>query len=190
MPGFTYGNNDSVTRRQEVMAEIEELWWRQWIVQAFPHLVPFRRWKHEHRNLEAGDIVLVLHDKKIGKGVYKLGRVLKAHADTHGNVRTVTVGLRRGDSREAVLPYIPRALDEVTLGVQRVAVILPVEDQTDVGDSVGATVESAADGVVDCAAGDCDVDAVGDLDAKVVGDGAVDADGHVALGVGQTGAVG
>ena len=74
---------------------------------------------------------------------FKLGRVLNTHADVHGNVRTITVGFRRGDSWEAVLPYVPKVLDEVTLGVQRVAVILPVEDQIDVGGSEGALVEDA-----------------------------------------------
>ena len=101
--------------------------------------------------------------------------------------------IQTGDSREAVLPYVPKVLDEVTLGVQRVAVILPVEDQIDVGVSEGAMMEDVDGGVVDGAAGivgDCGVDAVGDLDAEVVGDGAVVAYGHVALGVGQTGAVG
>ena len=65
----------------------------------------------------------------MGKGVYKLGRVLKVHPDAHGVVRTITVGMRRSDVREPTLPYVPKALDEIKLGVQRVAVICPVEEQ-------------------------------------------------------------
>ena len=49
--------------------------------------------------------------------------------DAHGRVRTVTVGMRRKDVREAALPYVPKQLDEITLGVQRIAVICPVEEQ-------------------------------------------------------------
>ena len=41
-----------------------------------------------------------------------------------------------------MLPYVPRRLQEVTLGVQRVAVILPVEEQENVG---GLTVTSEPD---------------------------------------------
>ena len=105
VPGVTYGENDNLTKRQEVMKEIEDTWWNQWITQALPHLVPFKRWKHEHRSLRPDDIVLVLYEKKVGKGVYKLGRVLKVHPDVHGVVRTITVGMRRSDVREPTLPY-------------------------------------------------------------------------------------
>ena len=69
VPGVVYGTNDSITRRQEVMREVEELWWNQWVCQALPHLVPYRRWKSEHRSLQLNDIVLVLYARKVGKGV-------------------------------------------------------------------------------------------------------------------------
>ena len=75
------------------------------------------------------DVVLVLYDRKVGKGVYRLRRVLKVFEDAHGRVRTVTVRMRRKDAREAALPYVPKQLDEITLGVQRIAVICPVEEQ-------------------------------------------------------------
>ena len=130
VPGVVYGTDDSITRRQETMRELEELWWSQWIVQALPHLVPFKKWKTEHRSLCVGDIVLVLYEKKVGKGTYRLGRVTDVHPDIHGIVRTVTVGLRKSDKREKLLPYVSKPLVEMKLGVQRVAVIGPVEEQT------------------------------------------------------------
>ena len=108
VPGVAYGMNDSITRRQEVLHEIEELWWNQWVVQALPHLVPYRRWKNEHRSLRVNDIVLVLYAKKLGKGDYVLGRVTQIHPDCHGIVRTVTV-----DAREKMLPYVSKALKEI-----------------------------------------------------------------------------
>ena len=37
--------------------------------------------------------------------------------------------MRRRDAREAALPYVAKPLDEIKLGVQRLAVILPIEDQ-------------------------------------------------------------
>ena len=60
VPGVVYGTGDSLTRRQEAMRELEEMWWNMWIVQALPHLVPYKRWKTEHRSLCVGYIVLVL----------------------------------------------------------------------------------------------------------------------------------
>ena len=108
VPGIVYGTDDSLTKRQECMREIEEAWCNQWIVQALPHLMPYKRWKVKHRSLRPRDVVLVLYEKKVGKGLYKLGRVLEVHPDAHGTVRTVTVGLRRTNAREPSLPYVPR----------------------------------------------------------------------------------
>ena len=72
--------------------------------------------------------MLVHWEKKIGKGVYKLARVTKVHPDVHGRVRTVTVGFRGKDSGKT-LPYISKPLQEMKIGVQRVAVICPIEEQ-------------------------------------------------------------
>ena len=86
---------------------------------------------------------------------------------------------------------MPRILDEVTLGVQRVAVILPVEDQNASNGSTDATLEEDAGSFVNRAAGivgDCGTDAVGDIAGAVVGNGADDMLGDVALGVGRNGA--
>ena len=77
------------------MRKLEEMWWNQRIGEALPHLVPYKGWKTEHRSLCVGDIVLVLYEKKVGKGTYKLGRVIAVHPDSHGVVRTVTVGVRK-----------------------------------------------------------------------------------------------
>ena len=57
VPGAVYSAEDSITKRQDVMREIETLWWNQWICQALPHLVPYRRWKFEDRNIKVDDIV-------------------------------------------------------------------------------------------------------------------------------------
>ena len=100
-----------------------------WIVQALPHLVPFKKWKHEHRSMVVGDGVLLLYEKKVDKGTYRLGRVLAVHPDSHGIVRTVTVGMKKTNKKEKSLPYVPRALEEIKLGVQRIAVICPKEEQ-------------------------------------------------------------
>ena len=124
-----------------------------WVRQALPHLVPFRKWKHEHRSLRPKDIVLVLYSKQVGKGEYRLGRILRVHPDNHGIVRTVTVGLRGKDRSVGTLPYVPKPLEEITLGIQRVAVICPAEEQMELVEPTGSVIEEdgvASDGVVAC----------------------------------------
>ena len=153
VPGATYGDNDSLTRRQQVMRELEETWWNMWVRQTLPHLVPYRKWKHEHRSLRPKDIVLVLYSKQVGKGDYRLGRVLRVHPDNHGIVRTVTVGLRGKERSVGTLPYVPKPLEEITLGIQRVAVICPAEEQMELVEPTGSVIEKdgvASGGVVAC----------------------------------------
>ena len=89
--------------------------------------------------------MLVHYPKKLGKGDYKLGRILRVLKDVHGVVRTVVVGLRGKDRSAGTMPYVPKPLEEIALGIQRVAVIVPIEEQVDVWDSSGecdAAVES------------------------------------------------
>ena len=122
-------------------------------MQVFPNLVPYKRWKIERRNPKPNDIVLVLYDKKVGKGEYRLGRILRTYPDTHGVVRTVVVGMR-GRNKDRSATYTPQALDEYRLGVQRIAVICPVEEQhLEPNEGVDSSeqqpipgIESAADG--------------------------------------------
>ena len=57
VPGVVYGTDNSITRQQEVIRELEQAWWDMWIVQALPHLVPFKKW-----SMRVGDVVLVLYE--------------------------------------------------------------------------------------------------------------------------------
>ena len=79
------------------------------------------------------------------------------HPDAHNRVRTVTVGMPRKDKNAGILPYVPKPLEEYTLGIQRIVVLCPVEEQNldDVntmvteqnteGDTIG---QSVVDGVM------------------------------------------
>ena len=132
-PGGTYGDSDNIPLRLQLIEDLETLWWEQWSRQVLPSLVPYKRWKVECRNLQVGDVVLVEYAKKMTKADYRLARVTAVHPDPHGVVRTVTVSMRPRDSRERVSdrpPFLPnKPLVELRLGVQRVVVILPVEEQ-------------------------------------------------------------
>ena len=137
-PDNVYGNSDNLTVRLQTIKDMEELWWKQWYTQVFPSLVPFRKWKSVYRNLHIGDIVLVMYASKVAKGDYRLARVTNVHPDHNGMVRTVTVSMRPRDSREKVLskpPYLnPKQAVELVVGVQRLVVILPIEEQSDNND--------------------------------------------------------
>ena len=86
-----------------------------------------------YRNPQIDDVVLVHYARKVGKGDYRLARVHQVHPDEHGTVRTVTVAMRPRDIREKVSkdpPYLqPKGPLYLPLGVQRICVILPKEEQ-------------------------------------------------------------
>ena len=78
-----------------------------------------------------GDLVLLQYVKKYGKDLYRLARVLRVKPDEHGRARTVVVGVR--DLRKAAREKPEKCsagLREMEVGVQRVVVILPMEEQT------------------------------------------------------------
>ena len=112
-----------------VQEEICEKWWNKWIDVAFPLLAPRKKWNQEHRSVQEGDVVLLRYDSKVSKARYRLARVVQAHPDKCGVVRTVTIKLRPRHIREKVLPYKAKQMTEFPVGVQRLVVIVPVEEQ-------------------------------------------------------------
>ena len=121
------------TMAKKSLSHCEQLvrsWWKEWIKQVFPELVPRSKWKTSQRNVCVGDIVHVRYEKSFGKPAFRLARITETFPDYKGHVRTCTVALRPkriGDSGSPTYRYKP--LEELTLGVQRIAVLLPAELQ-------------------------------------------------------------
>ena len=142
-PSEIYGENDNINLRLTYIRELEKLWWDEWLKQVFPSLVPYNKWRTEFRNPQVGDIVLVHYPSRASKGDYRLARISAVHPDPHGIVRTVTVIMRPRDKREKVTadpPHLkPKPPVELSLGIQRLAVILPVEEQLHLGEDPALT---------------------------------------------------
>ena len=115
--------------------------------QVFPSLVPYNKLRTEFCNPQVGDIVLVHYQSQVSKGDYRLTRISAVHHDPHGIVRTVTVMMRTRDKREKVTanpPHLkPKPHIELSLGTQRLAVILPMEEQVQPADQSGPTEEQS-----------------------------------------------
>ena len=71
-----------------------------------------------------GDVVLLLSAGKLGPGTYRLAIVRRVLPDEEGVVRSVILGVpsrrRRGQQVQ---------VDEMRMAVQRLAVLLPVEER-------------------------------------------------------------
>ena len=104
------------------------LWWKRWFNQVFDSLLPIHHWLDRKKNLSPGDVVLVKYEAKYGKPSYRLAKILVTKKDSDGLVRTVRVGMRPRDAREPNLPYKSKNLFEVEMPIQRLCLIVPVED--------------------------------------------------------------
>ena len=118
-----------LTLRLSYIEKSFEEWWQLWISSVWPSLVPYRKWKVTQRNIAVGDIVLVRYDKKYTKPGFRLARIVKVHPDDKGVVRTAVAGCRPRSKLDRGKKYIPKKLEELTVSVQRLVVILAVEEQ-------------------------------------------------------------
>ena len=118
--------------RLSFVEELERAWWYQYKVQYFSSLVPTQKWLKAGRNICVGDIVLIEYKSKSFPGSYRLGRVTNVEVDvTDGLVRTCTVKYKliKPASKNCRNIFKDVTSKEVRLPVQRLVLILPVEEQ-------------------------------------------------------------
>ena len=118
--------------RLSFVEELERAWWYQYKVQYFASLIPTQKWLKAGRNMCVGDIVLIEYKNKSFPGSYRLGRVKDVVVDqTDGLVRTCTVNYKLVKPSSKNLRDIFKDITnkEVSLPVQRLILILPVEEQ-------------------------------------------------------------
>ena len=126
-------NYDEVPQdRLSFVEELELAWWCQYKVQYFSSLVPTQKWINAKRNICVDDVVLIEYKGKSAPGTYRLGRVKEVEIDPRDNlVRTCTViyKLVKPSARNARDIFKDITSKEVRVPVQRLILILPVEEQ-------------------------------------------------------------
>ena len=78
--------------------------------------------------MRPGDIIPIQYKGRV-KTIWRLGKILEVFPDKHGVVRTCEVGYRSRHTGEKVMPYRSRPLQTLRIAVQRLCVLLPVEEQ-------------------------------------------------------------
>ena len=127
-----YAPDDLPEERLSYIEELERAWWYQYKVQYFASLVPTQKWLEAQRNMQPGDVVLIEYKHKSFPGTYRLGRVKEVEIDSSdGLVRTCTVCYRlvkpsKRNPRDSLQDVTAK---EVRLPVQRLVLIVPVEEQ-------------------------------------------------------------
>ena len=87
------------------------------------------KWPETGRNLKTGDVVLI-HLKTPIKGKYTMAIVESVETSKDGLVRSCDVGYRIPKSTDPVDTYTGGKWISLTRSVQRLTLILPVEEQT------------------------------------------------------------
>ena len=77
-------------RRWRRVQEILRHFWTRWIKEWLPSLNPRRKWQTTQRNIQTGDVVLILSQKS-ERGTWPLGKVTEVTTSNDGNVRSVKV---------------------------------------------------------------------------------------------------
>ena len=97
--------------RVEFVQGIVQAFWKSWLRDAFPLLVPRRKWNIDRRNVRVDDVV-ILSDPNAIRGKWTLGRIIQVYPGTDGKVRTIRV---RSKGAEYKRP------------ISKIAVIYPAE---------------------------------------------------------------
>ena len=115
--------------KHDQISQVVKDWWTAWERDSFPLFCPRKKWTTTHRNLQIGDIVLLKYEQQLGKDKFNLAKVTNVHPDKHNIIRTVTVSLldsRRARNEKSNESKAPQK--SMIVGVQRLVVILPVEE--------------------------------------------------------------
>jgi hypothetical protein len=113
--------------RHEFVQQIVTSFWRKWRRDALPMFLPRKKWHHEKRNLQIGDLCLVQDTNPI-RGRWTMGLVSKTYPSRDGCVRTVDIQYK---PRQSVgKPYQPQPYKTERRAVQRMVVISPVDERS------------------------------------------------------------
>ena len=135
LPMLNYLMSDKPLHRLQYVEETISQWWQQFQIQNFSSLVPRQKWLQRKRNMSVGDVVLIQYEGKSKPGSFRLGVVVKAVEDSDGCVRTVDVEYSILSELSSQEKNLYKGVTKKTLKapVQRLVLILPVEEQVDRG---------------------------------------------------------
>ena len=130
VPPLDYIDTGKYTERLAYVTEVYTSWWKAWIEQVLPSLMPIPKWKKRAKNLTVGDVVMMIYEGNM-KDDYRLAKVVEVHPDVNGIVRTVTVGYRRKNKKEKGECFQSRPLTMETVAVQRLSLLVPADEKFD-----------------------------------------------------------
>jgi len=115
--------------RYLLIQQVTHDFWDRWSSEVTPMYLVRQRWHDIGRDLSVGDVVLV-HDASAIKGDYKLAVVDSVNVSKDGKVRSCKVSYSIPNSKDSVKEYSGVRRIQISRSVQRLTLLLPVEDQS------------------------------------------------------------
>ena len=120
------------------MQNVADSFWRQWTRDFFPSLIVQQKWHTEHRNVKIGDVVIVQDPNQL-RGKWKLATVSKVFPSGDGKVRRVEIQYKNEKIGEAADQYSGTKYTRIDRPVQRLVVIIPIDEQEEQDDMTEST---------------------------------------------------
>jgi hypothetical protein len=95
IPGI-FDENDNYSRKRWRQIEyLANVFWRRWTSEYLPQLQARSKWNKEGRDLQVGDVVLVV-DHTVPRNEWLLGRIVEVFPGKDGKVRNVGLQTKKG----------------------------------------------------------------------------------------------
>ena len=98
-------------QRWRRLQQLNTEFWRRWVRQYLPTLQARRKWTEVRRNLQEGEVVLLL-DPNVPRGTWPTARVEKTYPGPDGLVRVVDVKTSKGLFKRPVTKIIRLEMDQ------------------------------------------------------------------------------
>ena len=115
-----------VTSRYRLINHVTTMFWQRWSAEVSPSLIVRQKWHVPSRNLQKGDVVMIAEPSKL-KSKYKMGIIEDVKVSQDDIVRSAVVRYNNVQNTNNKLRAFPV---RVTRSVQRLVLILPVEEQS------------------------------------------------------------
>ncbi|XP_052387105.1 uncharacterized protein LOC127933996 [Carassius gibelio] len=95
LPPGAFVKQDVYRRRWRQVQYLADIFWSRWIKEYLPALQQRQKWLQPKRNLQVGDLVIILHENT-PRNHWPLGLITQVYPGTDGLVRTVEVKTQAG----------------------------------------------------------------------------------------------
>lgn len=97
---------DKCSRKQWRVAQyLSDCFWKRWVREYLPILLPRKIWKREPPSIHVGDIVMIV-DKRFSRNTWLRGIVEQTHAGVDNRIRVVSVRTIRGMLKRPITSLI------------------------------------------------------------------------------------